>query len=76
MPASGPWARRRPNSITVPPSAACTTRLALVAISVWWLMMFSSAVSTSCASKMGAVTRISGSPGNTMVPSGTAYTSP
>ena len=69
MPASAPCARRRPNSSTAPPSAAQHTRLALVAMSVWWLMKVRIAVSISCACMIGARTRTSGSYGNTTVPS-------
>ena len=75
-PPSMPCARRRPNSSTgvarAPPG---TTRAALVAISVWKLTMSSSAVSRSCACRIGPRTRSSGSCGNTSVPSGTASTS-
>jgi len=48
----------------------------LLAIVVWNVTMASRAVSTSCASIAGAVTRSSGSYPNTGVPSGTAHTSP
>lgn len=37
------------------------TLAALEAMRVWWLMMFSIAVSSSWASMMGAVTRTKGS---------------
>ena len=70
-----PWARRRPNSSTGSPRAAITTRAALVATSVWKLMMFSSADSSSCACSSGPLTRSSGSCGKTTVPSGMASTS-
>ena len=43
---------------------------------VWKLTVASSAVSTICASAIGAVTRSSGSPGKHSVPSGMAQTSP
>ena len=74
-PPSMPWARRRPKSITASPRAARQTRAALVAIRVWKLTMLSSAVSTSCAWRIGPRTRTSGSWGKTTVPSGTASTS-
>ena len=51
------------------------TRAALVAMSVWKLTMFSSAVSSSWAWMSGPVTRTSGSWGKTTVPSGMASTS-
>ena len=72
MAPSAPWARREPNSSTVRPSAARTTRLALVAMRLWWLMASSRNVSISCAWMAGARTVSSGSLGNTGVPSGTA----
>ena len=56
-PPSAPCARRSPNSITGSPCAARQTRAALVAMSVWKLMMLSSAVSTSCACSDGPRTR-------------------
>ena len=62
--------------MTASPFAAYATFADLEAISVWWLMMFSSAVSTNCASRMGARTVMIGSSGKTTVPSGTAYRSP
>ena len=75
-PASGPWARREPNSTTGRPAAASTIRAARLATEVWKARLASRAVSTNCASGSGAVTRSSGSGGNTGVPSGTAHTSP
>ena len=75
-PDSIPCARRVPNSITGRPAAASTTRAAFDAIIVWKLIVASSAVSTICASAIGAVTRRSGSPGKQSVPSGIARTSP
>ena len=74
--ASAPCARRPPNSMTARPSAASTTRAALLAIMVWKRTVDRSAVSTSWASASGAVTRISGSPANTGIPSSIAQTSP
>ena len=62
--------------MTVSPLAAYATLADLEAMSVWWLTMLSSAVSTNCASKMGARTVMMGSSGKTTVPSGTAYRSP
>ena len=47
-------------------------RLALVAISDWWLICSSRAVSISCASISGATTVSMGSLGYMMVPSGKA----
>ena len=58
------------------PCAACTMRAALLAMLVWNVMVASSAVSTSCASSAGAVTRRIGSCANTTSPSATAQTSP
>ena len=49
-------ARRAPKSLTARPAAARTMRFAFVAISDWWLISSSSAVSTSCASIRGATT--------------------
>ncbi len=74
--ASTPWARRAPNSTTARPLAASTTRRAFVAIIVWNNSVDSNAVSTIWASGNEAVTRISGSPAKTGVPSGMAQTSP
>ena len=50
-------------------------RLALVAMSVWWLMVRRIMVSTNCACTMGPATVTIGSPGKMGVPSGTAHTS-
>ena len=61
MPASTPCARRLPNSSTSRPLAAQTMRAALLAMVVWNVVMASSAVSTSCASMIGAETRRIGS---------------
>ena len=74
--ASAPWARRPPNSMSARPSAASTTRAALLAIMVWKRTVDSSAVSTSWASASGAATRTSGSPAKTGTPSSMASTSP
>jgi hypothetical protein len=68
-PASMPWVRRKEKSTSWAPRAASTQRAALLAIPVWNVTWFSSTVSASCASAMGAVTSISGSPANTAVPS-------
>jgi len=76
MPASTPCSLRNPNSITVLPWAAFMTLAAFVAIMVCRLMVLRRKVSTSCASIMGAVTRMRGSHGKAMVPSGAAQTSP
>ena len=72
MPPSGPWARRRPNSATPLPAAACATRAALVAMRVWKFTPLSMQVSSSWHCMRGPVTRSSGSRGKTTVPSGTA----
>ena len=53
-------------------AAAWQTRAALVAMSVWKLMMLSRAVSTNWACRMGPCTRSRGSWANTAVPSGMA----
>ena len=76
VPASGPCARRRPNSNTGSPWAAKHTLDALVAISDWKLIIVSKAVSISCAWYKGAFTVSIGSLGNIIVPSSTAYISP
>ena len=68
-PPSMPCARLRPNSMTVPSPAAEHTRMALVAISVWKLMVFRRRLSISCASMSLVCTRTRGSPGKTVVPS-------
>ena len=47
-------------------------RLALVAMRLWWLMLSRRKVSSSWACMASARTVISGSRGNTGVPSGTA----
>ena len=75
-PPSGPWARRRPNSITSAPAAAWQIRAALVATSVWKLRVLSNSVSTSWVSASVPVTVSSGSLANTRVPSGGATTVP
>jgi len=75
-PASAPCARRAPNSYTGRPAAARTIRDARLATDVWNNTMDSSAVSTSCASMRGAVTRSNGSSGKTGSPSAIAQTSP
>ena len=75
-PASTPCSLLSPNSIIGLPLAACTTREAFVAIMVCRLTVLSRKVSTSCASIMGAVTRIKGSLGKASEPSGIAQTSP
>jgi hypothetical protein len=75
-PPSRPWARRSPSSITGSPPAAATTRAALVAIKVEKFTSDKSGVSTSCAHRIGARTRISGSCANTSAPSGTTSTVP
>ena len=53
-----------------------TTRAAFVATLVWKVSSASRAVSTTCASGAGAVTRSSGSCPKTTSPSSTAHTSP
>ena len=75
-PASMPCARRAPNSTIWRPAAAPTIRAARLATDVWKATIARSAVSTSCASGSGAVTRSSGAGGNTGTPSSTAHTSP
>ena len=75
-PASAPWARRKPKSTTWRPAAACTIRAALVATAVWNAVWFRSRLSAIWQTIRGPSTRISGSPANTTVPSGTASTSP
>ena len=74
--AAAGWVRRVPNSTTTALPAASTTRAALEAIIVAWLIAESRNVSTSCASTMGAWTRRKGSLANAAVPSGLAATSP
>jgi hypothetical protein len=75
--ASTPWSRRGEKSTkrSGRPQAS-RIRAALVAIAVWKLIWLSSSVSSSCPSIRRAVTRTSGSPANTTVPSGTASMSP
>jgi hypothetical protein len=73
---SGPWARRRPNSMIWPRSEASHTRAVLVATRLWKFTVFRRSPSISCASIRPASMRIRGSWGNTIVPSGTAQTSP
>jgi hypothetical protein len=75
-PASIPWVLRRPKSTTGRPRAARTERTAFDAITVCRCAKLITAVSTSWASLIGAVTSISGSSGKTTVPSGTARTMP
>ena len=80
--ASTPWSRRGEKSISRPSGSGSpdpiesTIRAALVATAVWKLSWFRSSVSSSWPSMRGAVTRTSGSPANTTVPSGIASTSP
>jgi hypothetical protein len=71
-----PWARRSPNSSTVPCSEASQMRAALVATRVWKLRMLSTTLSKSWAWISGACTRSSGSLGNTTLPSSMAKMSP
>ena len=71
VPPAAPCARRKPNSATGAP-ADWQTRAALEAMSVSKLTQLSSGVSMSWHSKMGPITRTSGSFGNTIVPSVTA----
>ena len=66
------WARRAPKSLTTRPCAARTMRLALVAISDWWLISSKMAVSTICASISGATTVTTGVLGYITVPSRSA----
>jgi hypothetical protein len=56
MPASVPCSRRSPNSTTLRPAAAATTRVAFDAIIVWKLIWLSTNVSMSCACGSGATT--------------------
>ena len=49
VPEGTPIFPREPNSRTVRPFAARTTRLAFVAMRLWWLSVSSRNVSTSCA---------------------------
>ena len=45
--ASGPWARRAPNSMTGRPAAARLIRRDLVAIKDWWLIRLRTKVSSN-----------------------------
>jgi len=76
MAASMRWVRRKAKSTSSAPPAARRQRAALEATAVWKVTWLSRAVSTSCASAIGAVASSSGSPANTTRPSGTAQTSP
>ncbi len=73
---NGSCARRSANSATRSPRAACVIRAAFVAISVARLMAFSRPDSSSSASRNGPVTRINGSFGKAIEPSGIAAISP
>ena len=75
-PACGPCARREPKSKTARPPPPIMARAAFEATSVCTVSVVIKNVSTSWAWASGAVTRSSGSPANTAVPSGTAHTSP
>ena len=68
--------RRAPKSSTLRPSAASTTRRALLASTVCRWIWFMTSVSTSWASGSGAVTSRMGSSPNIGVPSATARTDP
>ena len=66
--AQGPWARREPNSLTGC-EAARVTREAFVAMAIWWFMMQSRGVSSTCASMIGPTTVMIGSFGKAISPS-------
>ena len=66
--AQGPWARREPNSLTGC-EAARVTREALVAMAIWWFIMQSRGVSSTCASMIGPTTVRIGCFGKAISPS-------
>ena len=67
--AHGPCARREPNSLTGRLPAARVTRDAFVAMAIWWFMMQSRGVSSTCASMIGPTTVMIGSFGKAISPS-------
>ena len=66
--AQGPCARREPNSLTGC-DAARVTRDAFVAMAIWWFIMQSRGVSSTCASMIGPTTVMIGSFGKAISPS-------